>query len=184
MGGALPMHIRSLIIEQYNQGNITLLDIAKQQGLSYSTVRNIWKRYKAAGAGGLMPSYAHCGPIQPKTEALIYRGALWLKRHHPGWGAGLIRTLMQQRYQHNTIPSERSLQRWFKARHLCQPKSIFPPPVLKTAEQPIAVHDVWQIDAKERLHLGSGEKACYLTIVDQQSGCLLKAVIFPLSEHQ
>src|SRR4051794_24157204 len=111
MGSALPMHIRFMIIEQYSQGNTTLLDIAKQQALSYSTVRNIWKRYKAAGSGGLIPHYNQGGPSKPKSEALIYRSALWLKRHHPLWGAALIRTLMQQRYIHLTIPSERTLQR-------------------------------------------------------------------------
>ena len=184
MGGALPMHIRTLISAQYSEGNTTLLAIAAQQGLSYSTVRNIWKRYKTGGPEGLMPRYNHCGPRQPKTDALIYRSALWLKRHHPDWGAALICTLMQQHYQQRTTPSERTLQRWFKSQHLYKPKSIFPPSALKAAEQPIGVHDVWQIDAKEKLHLSSGDKACYLTIVDQYSGCLLKAVVFPLSEHQ
>lgn len=185
MGGALPMHIRSLIVEQYSKGDTTLLAIAKQHGLSYSTVRTIWKRYKAAGSGGLVPHYDHCGPSKPKSEEVIYRCVLWLKRHHADWGAGVIRTIMQQHYMHFTIPSERSLQRWFKARHLYKPKSVFPPPAaLQATEQPAAVHDLWQIDAKEKLHLSSGEKACYLTMVDQPSGCLLKAVVFPLSEHQ
>jgi transposase len=186
MGGALPMHLRSLIVEQYSQGNTTLLAISQQHGLSYATVRTIWKRYKAQGSVGLIPHYNHCGPSKPKSEEVIYRCALWLKRHHPLWGAALIRTILRQRYVHLTLPSERTLQRWFKAEHLYQPKSVFPPPaaIKGTEQQPKVVHDVWQIDAKEKLHLSSGEKACYLTVVDQYSGCLLKAVVFPLSEHQ
>jgi transposase len=183
MGGALPMHIRSLIIEALNKGNCTVLSVSRQQGLSYSTVRKLWKRYKAEGAAAIKPHYERCGPHQPKTEALIYRCALWLKRHHPGWGAALIRVIVQQRYSSTvtSLPSVRTLQCWFKAQHLYPPKGL-----LSAAEPSIttAVHDTWQIDAKEKLCLPSGQKACYLTVVDEHSGSLLKALVFPLYAYQ
>jgi len=73
------------------------------------------------------------------------------------------------------------MQRWFKAQHLYPPKGLI---AANHPEPATAVHDTWQVDAKEKLHLHSGQVACYLTIVDEHSGSLLKAVVFPLSAHQ
>ena len=46
-----------------------------------------------------------------------------------------------------------------------------------------AVHQVWQVDAKERLVLDNEQlqPACYLTISDEHSGACLKALVFPYS---
>jgi hypothetical protein len=46
------------------------------------------------------------------------------------------------------------------------------------------VHDFWQVDAKEQLQLASKQKACYLTRVDETSGCLLQAFVFPPLPYQ
>jgi hypothetical protein len=47
-----------------------------------------------------------------------------------------------------------------------------------------AVHDVWQIDAKEKLRLRTATKVCYLSVVDQKSGSLLGSFVFPPLPHQ
>lgn len=182
MGGALEMHIRSLIIEQLTKESCSMIAVCKEHGLSYSTVRRLWKRYKAEGISGLKPHYNQCGSHQPKGEALIYRCALWLKRHHPDWGAAAIGVVLHDHYPQTSLPSERTLQRWFSAQHLYPPKGLIA--AASHLERATAVHDIWQVDAKEKLHLHSGQAACYLTIVDEYSGSLLKAVVFPLSAHQ
>src|SRR3954468_1574253 len=162
MGGALPMHIRSLIIEQLTKEGSSMIAVSKEHGLSYSTIRKLWKRYKQEGTHGLKPHYERCGPQQPKSEGLIYRCALWLKRHHPNWGAGMILVLLHNRYPQKSLPAERSLQYWFKARHLYPPKGLITAAASNTEWSAASVHDTWQIDAKEKLHLGAkGEqKAC------------------------
>jgi transposase len=181
MGGALPMHIRSLIIEQLTKTGSSMIAVCKEHGLSYSTVRRLWKRYKAEGAAGLKPHYERCGSAKPKREALIYRCALWLKRHHRGWGAGVIQVALHEHFPQTALPSERTLQRWFKAQHLYPPKGLI---AASHPEAATTAHDIWQVDAKEKLHLHSGQVASYLTVVDEYSGSLLKAVVFPLSAHQ
>ena len=181
---ALPMAIRQQIIELKNKG-CTLRSIANEQHLSYSTLWRLWQRYKAEGSGGLTPHYNKCGPCAagvPRCAPLIYRAAVWLKRCHPDWGAALIRVSVQDRYKDKAVPSERTLQRWFKARHLYRAKSRFP--LLPSPSAAHQVHEVWQIDAKERLHLGTGQKASYLSIVDEKSGSLLRAEVFPPLPHQ
>src|SRR4051812_33520950 len=184
MPGALPMDVRQHIIELKNKGN-RLQTIVNELHLCYATVQRLWKRYKAEGPGGLTPHYNRCGPSTagtPRWAALIYRESLWLKRCHPDWGAALIRVSMQDRYKDQAVPSERTLQRWFKAKLLYKLKSRFP--VLPSPAPAHQVHDVWQIDAKEKLQLGAGQKASYLTVVDEHSGALLKAEVFPPLPHQ
>jgi transposase len=180
MPSALLPCIRQQIVEQKSRG-LSLLDIAEQNHLSYSTVRNIYKRYKTQGIQGLKPLYNHCHRPGPKPDALHYRAAVWLKRRHSDWGAAFIIVKLQQRYTDMALPTERTLQRWFKAQGLSKTKSCF---ALAPPAWANEVHEVWQIDAKEQLQLTSGEKACYLSIVDEKSGCLLKAAVFPPVQYQ
>jgi transposase len=168
------MHVRRQVIQHYSKGN-TLIAISEHLHLCYCTVRRICKRYQQEGAAGLQPHYEHCGRPRSST-ALIQRAALWLKRLHPNWGAPLIRFILKSRYRRTTLPSERTLQRWFRLAGLYKSKTSFPASKDKWAR---GVHDCWQVDAKEKLHLSSGQKACYLTIVDEKSGCLLNTFVFP-----
>lgn len=172
---ALTDAIRRHIAEQITKG-CSLVEIAVNNNLSYCTVRKISKRFKQEGIQGLTPRYNHCGRTASKGDRFFYRATGWLKRLHPDWGAALIRLIMQERYTDVVLPAERTLQRWFKAQGLHRIKSRLALPALTWAQQ---VHDVWQIDAKEQFHLACTQKACYLTIVDEKSGCLLKASVFP-----
>lgn len=175
MGVPLPVPIRQQIVAAHAKGK-KLIDIADEQKLSYSTVRNIWKRYKQSGVEGLIAHYHRCGPQGTKSDAIIYRASLWLKRCHRDWGAAMIRIVLQERYAERLIPSERTMQRWFKSAGLHRQKSKLPVVEQRWARH---IHDVWQVDAKEQLIIGTNQKSCYLTIVDEKSGCLLDARVFP-----
>jgi helix-turn-helix protein len=184
MLGALPMDVRQHIIELKNKGN-SLQSIVNELHLCYATVQRLWKRYKAEGVSGLSPHYNQCGPAAagiPRYAPLVYRAALWLKRCPPDWGAALIQLSIKDRYSDVAVPSERTLQRWFKAKRLYKPKSRFP--LLQSPPPARQVHDVWQIDAKEKLYLGAGQKASYLSVVDEKSGSLLRAMVFPPLPYQ
>ena len=82
---------------------------------------------------------------------------------------------LEERYGKG-LPAERTMQRWFAKAGLYALKTRFNQ-VPSTFVQ--RVHDLWQIDAKEQLHLSDGTRACYLTIADQKSGCLLSSFVFP-----
>ena len=62
-------------------------------------------RYKQQG--NLTVGYYKCGPQAPRSEALLHRASLWLKRLHPDWGAPLIHLRLLERYD-----PQRTLQRW------------------------------------------------------------------------
>ncbi len=175
MGRALPTWMRQRVVQQHLEGT-SLAEIARSHNLSYSTVRNCWHRYREGGLDSLAPDYANCGRTGPNEQDLAYRAARYLKFLHRQWGAPLIRLKLQQRYRALPLPSVRTFQRWFKKAGLVPQRKRLPEPKQRWAKAP---HEIWQIDAKERITLAEGEKACYLTMVDERSGALLEAPVFP-----
>ena len=148
--------------------------IAQQLNLPLPSVRQLSARFKRQGH--LRVAYVNCGPKQARSEPLLQRAGLWLKRHHPQWGAPLIRLKLLERYGAKRTPSVRTLQRWFVAQHLTKPPQQLQQPPIGQAK---AVHNIWQVDAKENLVLLDGSPRCYLTITDEHSGAGLAALVFP-----
>jgi len=173
MGAPTPFWVRQRIIEARRNGE-RISAIAQRYGVSRTTVTNLWRRYQRQGPDGLAADYSACG--RPANKGRLYRAARYLKYLHRSWGAPLIRTLLIERYGPH-VPSARTLQRWFTAATLTVPRQKRPP---VDRDKGQAVHAVWQIDAKERLPM----QACYLSIVDEYSGALLEAPVFPLLSYQ
>jgi transposase len=174
---AIAVPIRQQIIEYRHQG-MSIAQIATTLGLSYWSVRTIVRRYRDQGASGLKPNYQNCGLRAIHFSQRMYRGALWLKRHHPRWGAGLIRVLLQERWDDSPIPSERTLQRWFQQTGLSPPSGLSGVP---SSERTAArwVHEVWQLDGTSHQRLADGTGASWLTLVDEASGAHLASRAFP-----
>ena len=175
MAKAIAVPIRHEIIERHQQGE-TLAAIAGSLSLSYWGVRQIWRRYRDRGEAGL--ALRGEGRLRRGfgCERLIYRSALWLKRHHRGWGAGLIRVVLRQRYQALWVPHERTLQRWFRQQHLNPLREQHPPVTRERAQQ---VHQVWQLDATSHQQLADGTPASWISLIDEHSGALLQSEVFP-----
>lgn len=172
---AVSLTMRQLIVREKAKGR-SLAFISETYRLSYSTVCRIYQRYQREGEPGLVARFSNCGVKKLSVrQRLFKRAALWLKRLHPKWGAGFIKVQLERRY-HKRLPCSRTLQRWFKKAGLVANTTRFASGQAPFANKP---HDLWQVDAKEKLRLKSGKKLCYLTFVDQRSGSLLKAVVFP-----
>jgi hypothetical protein len=83
---------------------------------------------------------------------------------------------LAEQYPATQLPSVRNLQRWFAQAGLAPVQSRRPPRVQQRGQEP---HDVWQIDAKERLRLADGTGACVLNVTDEASRAALGASVFP-----
>ena len=177
---ALATARRRRIVEAHRGGE-SLKAIAQRENLSYSCVRTYWQRYRQRGFEALAPDYQNCGRQGPGSDDLIYRAARYLKYLHREWGAALIRLKLKQRYPDRSLPSVRTLQRWFKKASLTPLRKRLP-----KAEKPWAraPHEIWQVDAKEQLTLEDGAAACYLSVSDEHSGALLDAPLFPPQSYQ
>ena len=169
---------RLSIIEQYEKGK-SLLQISKDEKISYATVHRLYHRYKEKGISGLTPHYNRCGSKQLKSSKLIVRAVRCLKTWHPSWGAGRIKTKILQKYPQAQLPSSRTLQRWFRNNGQNKPQSKPPQSARRWAK---SVHDVWQIDAKEEVRLANGQKVCWLNITDEKSSAIIDPPVFSLQK--
>jgi hypothetical protein len=144
--------------------------------MSYDSVRAIWRHWEKHGK--LAPNYEACRQTGPRQPQAVVERAIQMKREHPRWGAGLIRLLLSDEFEEDELPSERTLQRWFRQAGVGRTPSTKQShsPVIKRGQ---AVHDVWAIDAKEKMTLGDGNPASWLTISDEASGAILAAEAFP-----
>ncbi len=179
MGAALPFSTRRQIISDYQAGD-AYTDLAARYGVAYHTVRTLCRRFDEEGEPGLRPRYARCGPKTVRSDALIYRAACTLKRRHPKWGAAFIRLQLEQRYPGKPLPAVRTMQTWFKNKGLQPARSKLPKAEKRWAK---AVHDIWQVDAKEQQHLTDHSQVCWLTITDEHSSAILAAPVFSPWTH-
>lgn len=177
MGRAIEMGLREQFIALKQQG-LSLNHICTQLGLHYGTACKLSSQFRRQG--DLRVHYSNCGAKKPRTAPLLVRAALWLKRLHRSWGAPFIQLQLAQRYGKEVVPAVRTLQTWFRRRGLTKPPQRLAEPCIAGAK---AVHNIWQVDAKENLTLLDGTRACYLTIADEHSGAGLAALIFPPQPH-
>lgn len=173
MGQAISMAVREQFIRLKDQG-CSLSVISEQLGLRYGTACKLSAQFKAEGS--LCLHYQHCGPKHVKSNLLVVRASRWLRRLHPSWGAPFIRLQLVRRYGAQGVPKARTLQRWFRRWKLTKPRQRLNQPSIGTST---AVHNIWQVDAKENLTLLDGSAACYLSLTDEHSGAGLAALVFP-----
>jgi transposase len=171
----LPFAQRQELVRRHQQGE-TLVAIAASLHAPYPTVRHWWRRFRLAGEAGLHTHYDRCGPQEPKAGPVVHQAALLLKREHPQWGGGRIRLALAQQFPDRPLPQVRALQRWFQKAGLQPARAKRPPQERQRAREP---HEVWQLDAKERLRLADGNPASQLTVTDEATGAILGAVPFP-----
>ena len=176
MGQPIHYPIRERIVLLKSQGYTTKA-ISAELGLSYWTTRQLLRRHRDGGEAGLSADYRRCGGKgQLRSTVFFYRASCWLKRHHPQWGAPFIHLQLSQRYSGSQLPSARQMQRWFRNYGLNEPRQRKLEARVMSND---AVHDCWQVDAKERLTRGDGQVASYLSLVDEHSGGALEGVFFP-----
>jgi len=173
-----PLHRRKLVVEE-KLGGKSLALISEEQSVPYSTVCRIWQSYQSGGWANVELRYSNCGPKRPKFYR-VFRMSTWLRRKHPTWGAPYILTMIAKKYPELPLPSVRIVQKWLRKEKMNEPRTQRAEPTVPKVE---AVHDCWQIDAKEKIQLHDGNKACYLTMVDVKSGGIIDAPVFPLRSN-
>jgi len=176
MGRAIPLAQREQIASLYQRG-LNYQQISDSVSLPYTTVRGICKVITESPSCDPRARYHRCGRKPKPSTAKWQRRAKWLKRLHPGWGAPFIRMKLVAKYGTEVVPHERSMQKWFRASGLNRPREGGRKYHISRST---AVHEVWQIDAKERFNLAEGSPCCYLNIVDEYSGGCIDAHLFPL----
>jgi hypothetical protein len=148
--------------------------------VSLRTVRRLYGEFAQRGEEAILPRYAHCGSHQPHgTDRDLLDEALRFRREHPTWGATLIQIKMRHARPRGTLPSARTLQRWFQKQAVpAAPTGRRPAAAVAPAEQP---HEVWQMDAVEKTPLATGQGISWLRLVDEWTGAVLNTKVFDQS---
>ena len=204
MASAHSLSVRESVIGLRLEG-YNMREISRELSISYGSVRDFCHRMSpccgescadsslVTSPCDLLPRYSHCGLQQKAYSLVVIETSLSLKRLHPLWGAARIlislATELSQMVDLGTadatdiekLPSDRTLDRWFRENNLSKPPRRSGEPTIGRARK---VHNIWEVDAKEHLRLQDGQSACYLTMVDEKSGAWLASPVFPLWTHQ
>ena len=178
MPAPLPIKIRREIVERHETGE-TLRSISEEMKLPYDTVRKIWQHWSKHGK--LEPNYTLAKVKGTRKYKAVYELAIQLKGEHPKWGATLILLKLGETLPAAELPSERTLQRWFRQAGISRTPKVQRGGA-KTVKRGKAVHEVWAVDAKERLRLADGSWASWLVVTDEASGAILYAEAFSPEE--
>jgi transposase len=174
MPSPLPIPVRQMIFQRWQKGE-SVPKLAEELELSQRTVRHLVRRFAGRGQQAVAPDYARCATKTRASDHTLFDQAVQMRQQHPTWGAGLIRVFLQEDL--GTCPSERTLQRWFQQTELSPaPAGRRPSSDAARARRP---HEVWQMDAAERIRLASGQQVSWLRLVDECSGAVLHTTIFP-----
>jgi len=169
MPRAVAVPVRSRIFELADAGQPPA-QIARSLELEPRTVGRLLQRRTLRGNDGLAPDYRRCG-----RKPQVCDEALDLRREHSTWGAEYVRVVLEE----GPIqpPSARTLQRHFAAAGLQPaPPGRRPGRPRRRASAP---HEIWQMDAGERIPLATGQEVSWLRVVDEYTGAFLRTRVFP-----
>lgn len=180
MSQALPLSTREQIISLRQSGQ-TLRSISASLGLDYVTVQRLCARYKLDPIYGLKPRYENCGKKRRGPDDFVYRAVRCFRSWHPAWGATKIRCEILRLRPDLSLPSVRTLQRWFHWNGQTQERIQ---KVSSSKRWANSVHEGWQIDGKEEVKLADGQKSSWLNIVDEHSSAIIEVEVFPLQTYR
>jgi transposase len=174
----VPIPVRRKLLQRARRGD-SPAHLAAQFDLPVRTVRHLLKRFRERGETALNPDYRAPGPWPHAYPTAVREAALAHRRDHPTWGAELIRVALRARGIVPDAPAATTLRRWFRDAGLGPaPRGHRPTMRRAKATQP---HEVWQVDASERIPLADGRQVCWLRVVDEASGAVLRTAVFPPS---
>lgn len=176
MPAPIPTPLRRLIRLRAGRGE-TAAAIARAMQLCPRTVRHLLQRWRDP-ATPVEPAYKP-GAGRPVVDHPLRARALALRQQHPTWGAGYIRVRLGEENETAALPSERTLQRWFRREGLSPAAGGRRPADEQSAGRASASHDTWQMDAAEQLRTADGQGVCWLRLVDEHTGAFLGTSLFP-----
>lgn len=170
--------VRKELISKYEAG-ISISKLSREYGVSRRSIYILLERYQTEGVKGIHPKYKHCGKKRPTSQDFLYRAVRCFRTWHPSWGAEKIHAeLIQLRPSLlQALPHHRTFYRWFHWNNQVDLKTKLPNAPTKRSKQ---LHEGWQIDAKECMHLQNGEQVCWLNIVDEYSTTVIDPIVFSL----
>jgi transposase InsO family protein len=178
MPAATPPESRQRILELHQQG-LASPQIAQVVPVAARTIRGLLAQWTQEPPGpDLAPHFDRCGRSLSAGRLAVLQACCALRLQHLRWGAARIRIDLLGCHPEELVPPTRTLQFWLQQAGLAPPRvRRIGKKDYQRAQQP---HDVWQMDAVERLTLLDGSPACWLRMTDEYTGAILATELFPL----
>jgi hypothetical protein len=176
MGIATSHELRHAVIKAY-ESDKNYASLSREFNLNYHTIRSLCMRYDIDGLSGILPRYHQSGQKVSALSETHYRLVRLVKHFHPSWGVGYVLHCLKMKYPSLVFQSERHYQRRLEG--LVFVEKTIRLPLSKPIDRARTAHDTWQVDAKERFSIATGEKHCYLNITDEATGAILGVKAFP-----
>lgn len=178
MPSSISMAKRQSIIACHKRGESVSI-LSRKFEVSRKTIYTLIKREKSEGLAGLRPRYDRCGKARPDPKGYVYRAVRCLRTWHPSWGAQKICAEMHRMRPNLCLPHYRTFYRWFHWNQQIEVKikTQLPKNQPRTAK---ALHEGWQLDAKEQMQIADGSYHCWLNITDEYSGAVIDPPVFSL----
>lgn len=176
MPKSIPVPVRQKLWERACRGE-AVRSLAESFGLAPRTIRHLLKRFRDRGDGSLPPSYRTPQPPDHAHPEAVRQAVLAMRRDHPSWGAELIRVMLGESQPQVAWPTAPTICRWLRAANLARASAGRKPgSSTARADRP---HQTWQIDASEHIPLADKSEACWLRILDEATGAVLRTEVFP-----
>jgi transposase InsO family protein len=164
---------------QRHQTGESYQEIAERLNISKACVR-YWCRRQRDGGDCQHQYQRQASGLLSRFDAKVKYGILRLKLEHPRWGPRSIRNRLSKRPSLSglALPKEaqigRYLHQWTRFRRTRRrPLSGARP------QQPVAVHQRWQIDFKLGIKLADGDQVNLHTVWDPVGEACLGAILYP-----
>lgn len=174
----VPIPMRQKIWERAARGE-SAASPAQAFDLSPRTVRHLLKRARQYGKAGLPPGYRAPSTPDHAYPDGVRQAALASRRDHPTWGAELIRVMLAEERPQVAWPSPQTIRRWLRATDLAPApagRRLGSSSSYVRATEP---HQTWQIDASEHIPIADKSEVCWLRVVDEATGSVLRTDVFP-----
>jgi putative transposase len=173
----VPIPIREKLWERAALGE-SVASLAESYKLSPRTVRHLLKRAREHGDSGLLPGYRAPSALDHAYPDEVREAVLASRRDHPSWGSELVRVMLAEDRPQVAWPSSPTIRRWSQATDLAPaPPGRRPGSSSYVRARP--PHQTWQIDASEHIPIADKSEVCWLRIVDEATGSVLRTDVFP-----
>ena len=165
------MSERKEFIREALKDETNISALCREYGISRKTGYKWLKRYREEGLGGLMDQSRRPEHSPNHTPPEVEQVIVEARQAHPAWGSRKLKRWLENRgYQ--SIPSPSTVTA-ILARHglLSAEEARKHTPYRRfQMERP---NDLWQMDFKGAFVIGSGQRCCPLTVLDDHSRFLV-----------
>jgi transposase InsO family protein len=178
---------RTRMIERLVKGEATKAGLAREYGVSRTTVDTWWKRYCETPEAPLVDRSRRPQRSPQRTPEAVREAVMALRREHPYWGPKKLKRILEREHPEQPWPAASTIGDLLWAAGLVPPRQrrsrSHPSPEAGDLgpEEP---NQEWCADFKGVLHSQDGQPCDPLTITDAHSRYLLCCQLVPAPSYE